>query len=94
MHGDSIMSLPGSTEARELMVRRALEYPQQIEGDANDDPASLRDLAAACERLGRIRAEDFDPHLAVQGRIGRRNSSITELCPSRRNFWPHIPPTR
>ena len=64
---DSIEHLPGSTSARELVVQRALEYLEQIAAEAHDDPATLRDLAAAYERIGRIRAEENHPHLGGTG---------------------------
>src|ERR1019366_521356 len=64
---DSIEDLPGSTSARELVVTRALEYLEQIEAEARDDPATLRDLAAAYERIGRIRGEENHPHLGGAG---------------------------
>jgi non-specific serine/threonine protein kinase/serine/threonine-protein kinase len=64
---DSIATLPGSTAARELVVRRALEYLEQIKADAHDDPATLRDLAAGYERLGRIQADEGNPHLGGAG---------------------------
>ena len=64
---DSIEALPGSTAAREMVVSRALEYLQQIEADANGDPATLRDLAAAYERIGQIRANEGSPHLGGAG---------------------------
>jgi serine/threonine protein kinase len=64
---DSIQYLPGSTTARELVVRRALEYLDQIAAEARNDPATLRDLAAAYERLGRILGEERYPHLGGAG---------------------------
>jgi tetratricopeptide (TPR) repeat protein len=64
---DSIENLPGSTAARELVVRRALEYLEQIAAETHDDPATLRDLAAGYERIGRIRAEEGHPHLGGAG---------------------------
>jgi tetratricopeptide (TPR) repeat protein len=66
---DSIENLPGSTAARELVVTRALEYLNEIEADSPDDPASLRDLAAAYERLGRIMSEENHPHLGGAGSL-------------------------
>ncbi|MGA7339268.1 MAG: protein kinase, partial [Terracidiphilus sp.] len=66
---DSIENLPGSTAARELVVSRALEYLKEIEADSPDDPASLRDLAAAYERLGRIMSEENHPHLGGAGSL-------------------------
>jgi non-specific serine/threonine protein kinase/serine/threonine-protein kinase len=64
---DSIATLPGSTAARELVVRRALEYLKQIKADAPDDPATLRDLAAGYDRLGQIQADEGNPHLGGAG---------------------------
>jgi serine/threonine protein kinase len=66
---DSIENLPGSTAARELVVSRALEYLEQIETDSPNDPATLHDLAAAYERIGRIRAEENHPHLGGVGSL-------------------------
>ena len=70
---DSIETLPGSTAARELVVSRALEYLEQIRADAHDDPATLRDLAAGYERIGRIRAEEGNPHLGGAGSYEQAN---------------------
>jgi eukaryotic-like serine/threonine-protein kinase len=64
---DSIEKLPGSTAVRELIVRRSLEYLEQIAADANNDPATLRDLAAAYERIARVRALEGSPHLGGTG---------------------------
>jgi len=64
---DSIEHLPGSTAARELVVGRALDYLEQIASEAHDDPATLRDLAAAYERIGRIRGEERNPHMGGTG---------------------------
>ncbi len=70
---DSIENLPGSTAARDLVVRRALEYLEQIESEVHDDPATLRDLAAGYERIGRIRAEEGHPHLGGTGSFEQAN---------------------
>jgi eukaryotic-like serine/threonine-protein kinase len=70
---DSIENLPGSTAARDLVVRRALEYLEQIESEVRDDPATLRDLAAGYERIGRIRAEEGHPHLGGTGSFKQAN---------------------
>jgi eukaryotic-like serine/threonine-protein kinase len=70
---DSIESLPGSTAPRELVVSRALEYLEQIDADSPNDPATLRDLAAGYERIGRIRAEEGHPHLGGTGSYQQAN---------------------
>ncbi len=91
---DSIENLPGSTAARELVVRRALEYLEQIESEGHNDPATLRDLAAGYERIGRIRAEEGHPHLGGTGSFQRANELYEKALTIRRNLAaadPHDP---
>jgi eukaryotic-like serine/threonine-protein kinase len=64
---DSIETLPGSTKARELVVRRALEYLDQIAVEAPNDPATLSDLAAGYERIGKIIGAEHVAHLGGAG---------------------------
>ncbi len=83
---DSIEHLPGSTAARELVVRRALEYLDQIAADAHDDPATLRDLAAAYERLGQIQSQAFHPHLGGTGSLQQADELFEKALAIRRRL--------
>jgi non-specific serine/threonine protein kinase/serine/threonine-protein kinase len=83
---DSIENLPGSTAARELVVRRALEYLNQIAAEAHNDPVTLRDLAAAYERIGRIRAEEGHPHLGGTGSFQQANDLYEKALVIRQNL--------
>ena len=83
---DSIEKLPGSTAARELVVRRALEYLEQIESEVHNDPATLRDLAAGYERIGRIRAEEGHPHLGGTGSFQSANEMYEKALAIRRKL--------
>ncbi len=83
---DSIENLPGSTAARALVVRRALEYLEQIESEVHNDPATLRDLAAGYERIGRIRAEEGHPHLGGTGSFQSANELYEKALTIRRNL--------
>jgi non-specific serine/threonine protein kinase/serine/threonine-protein kinase len=49
---DSIRDLPGATEARTLLVNRALEYLDSLSQEASGDKALQRELAAAYDRVG------------------------------------------
>lgn len=60
---DSIRDLPGATPARALIVRRALEYLDQVAADDGADPAVQRDLAAAYVRIGNLLSGERGPHI-------------------------------
>ena len=60
---DSIRDLPGSTQARALVVRRALEYLNELASEDSTDPSVRRDLAAAYVRIGAILAGERGSHL-------------------------------
>jgi len=47
---DAIRDLPGSTAARGLLVKRALEYLDSLSREKGSDPGLQRELAAASER--------------------------------------------
>ncbi len=51
---DEIVDLPGSTPARKILVERGLKYLKELRAEAGDDPALLRDVAAAYEKIGDI----------------------------------------
>jgi serine/threonine protein kinase/tetratricopeptide (TPR) repeat protein len=66
MH-DAIAPLPGSTKARELLVRRSLEYLDALSHEPGVDAALRRELAKGYLRLG-----------DVQGNAGAANLGNTE----------------
>jgi eukaryotic-like serine/threonine-protein kinase len=51
---DAIANLPGATEARRLLVSRALEYLDRLAAEARDDDALKRELADAYRRIGQV----------------------------------------
>jgi tetratricopeptide (TPR) repeat protein len=63
---DAIAPIPGTTAARELVVRRATEFLDRLAADAGDDKVLRRELATAYYRLG-----------SVQGGGGRSNLGHT-----------------
>ena len=63
---DAIQSLGGSTPARELLVKRGLQYLDGLASEAGNDLALKRELADAYERVG-----------DVQGRVGQPNLGNT-----------------
>ncbi len=63
---DAIRGLPGSTAAREMVVRRALEYLGRLAGESAGDAALERDVATAYERIG-----DIQGGRPLEGNLGR-----------------------
>jgi eukaryotic-like serine/threonine-protein kinase len=49
---DAIKDLPGSTPARELVVKKGLEYLDSLAAEARGDASLRRELAAAYDRVG------------------------------------------
>ena len=60
---DSIRDLPGSTPARELIVKTALEYLDNLAKDAKNDAALQMELAAAYEKVGDVLGNPSNPNL-------------------------------
>ncbi len=58
-----IENLEGATEARELIVSRALSYLDGLASDADDDPGLSRELAAAYTKTGDIQGTVLGPSL-------------------------------
>lgn len=51
---DAIANLPGSTPARELLVRRALEYLENLSRESAGDPRLAREIALGYTRIGEV----------------------------------------
>ncbi len=71
---DAIKDLPGSTAARALIVRRALEDLDELASDDSPDPSVQRDLAAAYVRIGGILAGERGAHIGGPDAI---NNALT-----------------
>jgi tetratricopeptide (TPR) repeat protein/predicted Ser/Thr protein kinase len=59
---DAIANLPGSTTARELLIKRALEYLENLSREGAGDPRLAREIALGYTRIG-----------DVQGNLGTAN---------------------
>ena len=51
---DAVRDLPGSTEARQMIVRTGLHYLDELAGSSKDDPRAEIELARAYRRLGDV----------------------------------------
>ena len=76
---DRIQYLPGSTEARRVIVSTALRYLENLRQDAGNDSVLLRELAAAYEKIGDVQGNPATSNLGdSQGALAsyRRAESI------------------
>jgi non-specific serine/threonine protein kinase/serine/threonine-protein kinase len=71
----AIENLPGSTPARALLVKRALEYLNRLAQDARGDPELERELAAAYEKVGDVQG---NPHISNLGDTAGARRSYEE----------------
>jgi len=60
---DAIADLPGSTEARKLLVARSLDYLDSLAGEASGDATLQRELATAYEKIGDVLGNPFGANL-------------------------------
>lgn len=60
---DSIQDLPGSTAARALVVKRALEYLDRLAQKSAGDPTLERELATAYRRVGDVQGNPNNANL-------------------------------
>jgi non-specific serine/threonine protein kinase/serine/threonine-protein kinase len=82
---DAVADLPGSTAAREVIVRRSLDYLGRLAAEAGDDAALRLDLASAYLRVGNVLGNPNDHNL---GRLSdaqasyRRGLAVLPIAPS------------
>jgi serine/threonine protein kinase/predicted negative regulator of RcsB-dependent stress response len=60
---DAIATTPGTIRARELLVKKALEYLDSLVRESGDDRSLQRELATAYERVGDIQGNPNLPNL-------------------------------
>ncbi|MCC7124950.1 MAG: protein kinase [Acidobacteria bacterium] len=86
---DAIANLPGSTAARELLVRRALSYVDSLAAESTADTQLQLELASAYERIGDVQGNptnanlgdipaaraSYEKALAVAGRVAAADNS-------------------
>ena len=60
---ETVRELQGATAARELIVKRALQYLDRLSRKGSDDPALARELAAAYMKIGDIQGNPLAPNL-------------------------------
>jgi non-specific serine/threonine protein kinase/serine/threonine-protein kinase len=68
---DSIAPLPGSTQTRELLVKRAQQYLDSLAGESGGDPSLQQERAAAYERIGDVLG------LPTQANLGQTAQALT-----------------
>lgn len=64
---DAIRDLPGSTPARKILLDKALEYLDSLAREASNDPALLRELATAYERVAEVQGHYLNDNLGDTG---------------------------
>ena len=83
---DAIAPLPGSTPARQLLVRNGLTYLDRLAAETGGDPALELELAAAYQKVGDVQGNPRQPNLGdVAGALAayRKAQQILARLPAR-----------
>ncbi len=79
---DAIQDLPGSTPARALIVKRALEYLDDLARESAGDRELRRELAEAYLKVGDVQGNGYMPNLGdVPGALQSYGKAIALLAP-------------
>lgn len=79
---DAIRDLPGSTPARALVVRRALEYLDSLAQESAGDRKLTRELAEAYQKVGDVEGNPYQQNLGdLKGAIASYGKAIALLEP-------------
>ncbi len=75
---DAIVNVPGTTDARALMVRTGVQYLQQLAADAGHDPSLRRELAASFVKMGDAQGHPTSPNIGDSA--GARESYLRGIA--------------
>jgi len=77
---DEVRDLPGSMRTRQLLVKRALEYLDELARERTDDPSLVRELAAAYQKVGDVQGNPYQSNLGdVRGGLASYRKAIELL---------------
>ena len=74
---EAIDNLPGSTPARSLLVKRALEYLDGLAAEGRGDPSLQMEIASAYQRVGEVQGDPQYPNLGdSQGALASSGKAL------------------
>ncbi len=76
---EEIADLRGATAAREMVLEEALAYVSRLRTEAGDNPALLRDLADAYERVSRLQGGAYRRRLAETALATENHAKAREI---------------
>ena len=76
------MLLPGSTQARKLLVREALQYLDNLSKDSDNDRILQLELATAYQKLGDVQGYIYGPNLGDTAGAAASYSKALRICES------------
>jgi tetratricopeptide (TPR) repeat protein len=77
---DAIAALPGSTQVREMLVKDALQYLDNLARDSSGDRSLQRELALAYLKVGNVQGRVYEANLGnVKGAISSYRKALV-LC--------------
>ena len=85
---DSIVNLPGSTKARETLVRHALTYLDRLRAESSGDIRLQRELGMAYAKIGDVQGRPLFPNLGQSAAALVSYNQSLALFESVQRAWP------
>ena len=82
---DAIANIPGTLAARQLILKRALEYLDSLAQEAGDDLPLKSELAVAYDRVGNL-TWDVAASLDIHRKAVRINEGLVQAEPANRKY--------
>jgi serine/threonine protein kinase len=85
---DAIVKLPGSTPARELLVRQALDYLERLSHEAGNNAGLSREIALGYERIADVEGNLADSNLGKPATAAVSLQKSADILERLRNRYP------
>jgi tetratricopeptide (TPR) repeat protein len=86
---NAIRNIPGTTDARQLVIHTGLEYLERLSREAAGDPTLVREVAGAYVKMGRLQGPSSLGSVSVKGSTADASASYLHALQLLRSLGAH-----